>query len=115
MTHDPNLSPEVGEDVAATIVNQARRDALLQLATSDLLSLAQHGDIDLLKAVRDLNTKPDSPDSYRIAHQLQSLRVTVRSILMNLGFEQAIVSEPTSEIDQPRRRVRPPMVDVELP
>lgn len=115
MEQNPDKITGVGENTAEAIDRQARRDALLHVATDDLLFLAGHADAELIKAVRDLNTQSDSPDSYRRAHQLQELRLAVRHLLETLGFGQAIVPEPRSNIDQPRRRVRPPIVDVQLP
>lgn len=115
MTKNPESSLGVGEDVAAAIDNQARHAALLQAATRDLLFLAEHGDIELLRAVRDLNIYAGSLDSYRHAHEVQGIRDTVRHLLTTLGFEQAIVREPVGEIDALSRKVRPPIIDVELP
>ncbi len=115
MKQRPESVSGVGEDVAAEIDNQARRAALLHAATNDLRFLAKHGDIDLLHAVRDLNIHAGTPDSYRHAHELQEIRAAVRNLLTMLGFEQAIVREPVGEIDAPSRKVRPPIVDVELP
>lgn len=115
MTSIPDSYPGVGEDVAAAIDNQAKRAALLQTATNDLLFLAEHCDVELLRAVRDLNIYAGSLDSYRHAHDVQGIRDTVRRLLMTLGFEQAIVREPAGEIDAPKRKVRPAIVDVELP
>ena len=115
MTNNPELPLGVGEDVAATIDNQARRAALFQTAVNDLLFLAQHGDVELLRAVRDLNIHPSSPDSYRHAHEVQMIRGTLRHLLSTLGLEEAIIREPLGEISEPRRKVRPPIVDIELP
>jgi len=115
MTNNPELPLGVGEDVAAAIDGQARRAALFQVAVSDLVFLAQHGDVELLRAVRDLNVHPGSPDSYRHAHDVQIIRDTLRHLLSSLGFEQAILHEPVGEIDAPKRKVRPPIVDIELP
>lgn len=114
MKQNSDVLLEVGEDVAATIDSQARRAALLHAATNDLLYLAEHGDIELLRAVRDLNIHSGTPDSYRHAHELQIIRGTLRHLLASLGFEQAIMSEPPSSIPS-QRRARPPIVDVELP
>jgi hypothetical protein len=115
MTHNPDLSPGVGEDVAAEIDNQARRAALFQAAVSDFLFLAQHSDVELLRAVRDLNINQGLPDSYRHAHDVQMIRGTIRHLLTTMGFEQAIKTEPRGEISAPRRKSRPPIVDVHLP
>jgi Cft2 family RNA processing exonuclease len=115
MTQKPDVSPVVGENVAATLDDQARRAALFQAAIEDFEFLARHGDRELLQVVRDLNMRPDAPESYRLAHSMQEMRRTVRHLLTTLGFEQAIIPEPRSEINEPRRRVRPPIVDVQLP
>lgn len=115
MTHNPNTSPEVGEDVAATIDNQARRDALFQTAVYDLLFLAEHGDVELLQAVRNLNTNPGTPDSFRHAQQVQKVRAALQRMLSTFELDDAVVREAPSPFPTQRRPTRRPMVDVELP
>lgn len=115
MTQNPDLSPEVGEDVAATIDDQARRAAIFQAAVGDFMFLAEHADPELLRAVRNLNMNPGTPDSFRHAQQVQKVRTTLIRMLNTLELGDDIVHEKPSAIPTQRRPRRPPIVDVELP